>query len=100
MVMDVQALGSLSDARMPSAIRLCISAGAPLAPEISRQFYDRFELKIHSFYGSSECGGIAYDRTDERNLTPGFVGTPISSVEVTRFDRDRILVKIGRASCR
>jgi len=87
-----QALGSLSDARMPSAIRLCISAGAPLAPEISRQFYDRFELKIHSFYGSSECGGIAYDRTDERNLTPGFVGTPISSVEVTRFDRDRILV--------
>ncbi len=87
-----QALGSLSDARMPSAIRLCISAGAPLAPRISRQFYGRFEQKIHSFYGSSECGGIAYDRSDERNLAPGFVGTPMRGVEVTRFEQDRIAV--------
>jgi long-chain acyl-CoA synthetase len=87
-----QALCSLSDAEMPAAIRLCISAGAPLAPEISRQFYDRYELKIHSFYGSSECGGIAYDRSDELNPAPGFVGTPMSGVEVTRFDQDRIAV--------
>jgi long-chain acyl-CoA synthetase len=87
-----QALGSLSDARMPSAIRLCISAGAPLAPGISRQFYGRFQQKIHSFYGSSECGGIAYDRSDERNLAPGFVGTPMRGVEVTRFEQDRIAV--------
>ena len=50
------------DAGKPPGIRLCISAGAPLAPEISRQFHRRFGLKIHSFYGSSECGGIAYDR--------------------------------------
>ena len=37
-----QALGSLSDAAEPLALRLCISAGAPLAPEISREFHSRF----------------------------------------------------------
>jgi long-chain acyl-CoA synthetase len=88
-----QALSSLSDAEMPAAIHLCISAGAPLPPEISRKFHDRFGLKIHSFYGSSECGGIAYDRSDERDPAPGFVGTPMSGVAVISFDQDRIEVR-------
>ncbi len=88
-----QALSSLSDSEMPAAIRLCISAGAPLAQEISRQFYARFARKIHSFYGSSECGGIAYDRSDEPVSTAGFVGTPMNGVTVTSFDRDRIAIR-------
>ncbi len=88
-----QALSSLSDFEMPDAIHLCISAGAPLAPEVSRKFHDRFGLKIHSFYGSSECGGIAYDRSDERDPAPGFVGTPMNGVQVTSFDQDRIVVR-------
>ena len=87
-----QALSSLSNAEMPAAIRLCISAGAPLAPEISSKFYDRFGLKIHSFYGSSECGGIAYDRSDECNPALGFVGTPLNGVAITSFNQDRIAV--------
>jgi long-chain acyl-CoA synthetase len=88
-----QALSSLSDAEMPGTIHLCISAGAPLAPEISRTFHGRFGLKIHSFYGSSECGGIAYDRSNERDPAPGFVGTPMSGVSVTSFNQDRIAVR-------
>lgn len=38
-----------------------ISAGAPLSPGVSRRFRERFGQQIHSFYGCSECGGIAYD---------------------------------------
>ena len=87
-----QALGSLSDIRESVSIRLCISAGAPLAPEISRQFHSRFGLKIHSFYGSSECGGIAYDRSEDLEKPTGFVGTPVAGVEVTQLDDDRIAV--------
>jgi long-chain acyl-CoA synthetase len=87
-----QALGSLSDIRKSVSIRLCISAGAPLAPEISRQFHSRFGLKIHSFYGSSECGGIAYDSSEDLERPTGFVGTPMSGVEVTQLDDDRIAV--------
>jgi long-chain acyl-CoA synthetase len=88
-----QAIGSLSDIRTSVSIRLCISAGAPLAPEISRQFHSRFGLKIHSFYGSSECGGIAYDRSEELERPSGFVGAPMTGVEVTKVDDDRIAVR-------
>jgi long-chain acyl-CoA synthetase len=87
-----QALSSLSDIRRPDRIRLCISAGAPLAPEIARQFHRSFGLKIHSFYGSSECGGIAYDRSEDLELPTGFVGTPMNGVELARVDDDRIAV--------
>jgi long-chain acyl-CoA synthetase len=88
-----QALGSLSSAYEPVSLRLCISAGAPLAPEISRQFHHRFGLKIHSFYGSSECGGIAYDRDDEAERPSGFVGSPLTGVEVVKISANRIAVR-------
>jgi long-chain acyl-CoA synthetase len=87
-----QALSSLSDIRRPDGIRLCISAGAPLASEVARQFHRSFGLKIHSFYGSSECGGIAYDRSEDFDLPTGFVGTPMNGVELVKIDDDRIAV--------
>jgi long-chain acyl-CoA synthetase len=87
-----QALSSLSDIRRPDGIRLCISAGAPLASEVARQFHRSFGLKIHSFYGSSECGGIAYDRSEDPELPNGFVGTPMNGVELVKIDDDRIAV--------
>ncbi|MEY2560755.1 MAG: long-chain acyl-CoA synthetase [Verrucomicrobiota bacterium] len=62
-------------------LRLCISAGAPLPLEIARTFREKFQRSIHSFYGSSECGGICYDREAEL-LEPGFVGQPMQGVEL------------------
>jgi long-chain acyl-CoA synthetase len=88
-----QALGSLSGTAESIALRLCISAGAPLAPEISRQFHQRYGLKIHSFYGSSECGGIAYDRDDEPAKPYGFAGTPLAGVDVVEIDTNRIAIR-------
>jgi long-chain acyl-CoA synthetase len=87
-----QALSSLSDIRRPARIRLCISAGAPLASEVARQFHRSFGLKIHSFYGSSECGGIAYDRSEDPELPTGFVGTPMNGVQLVKIDDGRIAV--------
>jgi acyl-coenzyme A synthetase/AMP-(fatty) acid ligase len=46
---------------VPSQVRLAISAGAPLALNLEQAVFDRSGIKIHNFYGSSECGGIAYD---------------------------------------
>ncbi len=88
-----QALGSLTGVEKSGSIRLCISAGAPLAPEISRQFHSSFGLKIHSFYGSSECGGIAYDRSEDPERPSGFVGNPLDGVQVIKMDEDRIAVR-------
>jgi long-chain acyl-CoA synthetase len=88
-----QALSALTSIDKSASIRLCVSAGAPLAPEISRQFHSKFGVKIHSFYGSSECGGIAYDRSEDTERPSGFVGTPMDGVEVIKLDDDRIAVR-------
>ncbi len=87
-----QALASLPENASLGQIRLCISAGAPLPAEVSRHFFRRFALRIHSFYGSSECGGIAFDREGELDQPTGFAGTPMSGVQITRLTDDRISV--------
>jgi acyl-CoA synthetase (AMP-forming)/AMP-acid ligase II len=77
-----QKLGDLSNRPQLPALRLCISAGAPLTRQTAAAFSSHFSLKIHTFYGSSECGGIAYDASDARLYEDGFVGTPLHRVEV------------------
>ena len=85
-----QALSSLSDCDRLGGIRLCISAGAPLPAETVQQFYHRYGLRIHSFYGSSECGGIMFDREGRLDAPSGFVGTPLDGVQINRLPNDRI----------
>src|SRR5947208_6273497 len=57
-----QAFSEMENIPALPKLRLCISAGAPLALAVGRQFQDKFNRPIHSFYGASECGGICYDR--------------------------------------
>lgn len=71
------------EGEMPT-LRLCISAGAPLRMAVADAFRDRFGVKLHSFYGASECGGICYDRSNDSITTDGFVGTPMDNVIVER----------------
>ena len=87
-----QALAGLLETEDLGQVRLCISAGAPLAAEVARQFARRYGLAIHSFYGSSECGGIAYDRVGRQDQPTGFAGTPMEGVEVRLLEGDRIEV--------
>lgn len=63
------------------ALRLCISAGAPLPMAVAQRFRAQFRLSIHTFYGASECGGVCYDR-EGRNDIEGFVGSPMNNVEI------------------
>jgi len=64
------------------SLRTVISAGAPLAPETAWAFEARFDRKIHNFYGSSETGGIAYDRTGAAALAGRSVGRPLRGVRL------------------
>lgn len=73
---------------VPSKLRLCISAGAPLSARLSEIFRQKFKLAIHSFYGSSECGGICYAR--EPNSIGGFVGPAMCGVEIELLDSDHV----------
>ena len=69
-------------------LRLCISAGAPLPLPVAQKFRENFGVAIHSFYGSSECGGICYD--SEAALTePGFVGPAMNGVEIELLEPER-----------
>jgi acyl-CoA synthetase (AMP-forming)/AMP-acid ligase II len=76
-----QAFCEMESAPALPKLRLCISAGAPLPLEIARKFREKFQRSIHSFYGSSECGGICYDR-EARLLEPGFIGQPMRGVDL------------------
>src|SRR5262249_7230228 len=70
-----------ADGWPPRLLRL-ISAGAPLSSATLAAFPHRFGLKTHSFYGSSETGGIAFDGDDEVDGS-GTVGRPLPGVAVT-----------------
>jgi long-chain acyl-CoA synthetase len=65
------------------SLRLCISAGAPLASEVARRFFVRWGRKIHSLYGASECGGICYDPSESPDIPPGYVGPPLKGVKLS-----------------
>jgi long-chain acyl-CoA synthetase len=82
-----QAFSEMEDIPGLPKLRLCISAGAPLATAVAEQFREKFERPIHSFYGASECGGICYDR-DAQNEEDGFVGQPMEGVAIEMVDPD------------
>jgi acyl-CoA synthetase (AMP-forming)/AMP-acid ligase II len=77
-----QALCEMENVPALPKLRLCISAGAPLSGATAKGFLDKFARPIHSFYGSSECGGICYDR-DGEVFEDGFVGEPMKDVDLT-----------------
>ena len=63
-------------------MRLAISAGAPLPLALEQAVFDTHGLKIHNFYGSSECGGIAYDATAVPRTDDACVGRPMQNVDL------------------
>ncbi len=65
---------------IPESVRLAISAGAPLPLSLEQEIFTQRNLKIHNFYGSSECGGIAYDRSAVPRSDPGCAGAPMDGV--------------------
>ena len=73
-------------------LRVVISAGSLLTPQIARSFHERFWHKVHNFYGSSETGGIAYDRTGDAALVGSIVGTAIEGVAITVLPDDQFSV--------
>src|ERR1051325_8372799 len=67
---------------IPANVRLAISAGAPLPLSLEEAVLAEHGLKIHNFYGSTECGGIAYDATEQARPDESCVGTPVRNVQL------------------
>jgi long-chain acyl-CoA synthetase len=78
---------SWQDARaIPPNIRLAISAGAPLPLALEREIFESCGLKVHNFYGASECGGIAFDASDSPRADAALAGTPLRNVILSLND--------------
>jgi acyl-coenzyme A synthetase/AMP-(fatty) acid ligase len=85
-------LAALPPGRRLVPLRTAISAGAVLSPAVARAFFERYGIKIHNFYGSSETGGICYDRTGGASLSGRSVGKPLTGVSIS-LHKGRIKVK-------
>jgi acyl-coenzyme A synthetase/AMP-(fatty) acid ligase len=72
------------------SVRRVIAAGEPLRAEVAERLRRSIGLRAHVFYGSSESGGITYDR-EGGAAERGTVGTPVDGVTVTLRD-DRVVV--------
>jgi acyl-CoA synthetase (AMP-forming)/AMP-acid ligase II len=68
---------------IPPNVRLAISAGAPLPLSLEKEVFERTGLKLHNFYGSSECGGIAYDSTETPRSDPACIGQGMTNVDLS-----------------
>jgi long-chain acyl-CoA synthetase len=76
-----------------SNVRLAISAGAPLPLTLERAVFAEHGVKIHNFYGSTECGGIAYDATNEPRADDSCVGRPLKNVAVETGEAGALIVR-------
>lgn len=63
-----------------ASLRLVISAGAPLPEGMAAELFEKLGLRVHNFYGSSETGGICFDRDGQATLEGRSVGTPLNGV--------------------
>jgi acyl-CoA synthetase (AMP-forming)/AMP-acid ligase II len=73
-------------------IALAISAGAPLPLALEREIFQAWGLKIHNFYGASECGGIAYDASETPRPDDSLAGALLRNVAVSLNEADALLV--------
>jgi long-chain acyl-CoA synthetase len=81
---------------IPKNVRLAISAGAPLPANLEQEIFEANGLKIHNFLGASECGGIAYDASENPRTDAALAGSPLQNVGLSLND-DGCLVVHSRA---
>ncbi len=78
-------------ARLGGRMRVALSGGAALSPEISRVFIG-LGLQVLQGYGLTETSPVACANSPEDNL-PASVGCAIPGVEVRIGDKDALLIK-------
>lgn len=80
-------LANPPDGGWPPGVRKLVSAGARLQAATVAGFLEQFGVKIHSFYGATESGGISYDDSDDLSGSDT-VGRPLPGVTITLRHED------------
>lgn len=83
-----------SDCRAESfaSLRVVVTAGSRLDPQIARAVHGKYGMRPRNLYGSSETGSIAADTTGEETLSGRSLGRVLSGVEVSRSASGRLRV--------
>ncbi|QJE95439.1 AMP-binding protein [Luteolibacter luteus] len=79
-------------------IAMAISAGAPLSLELENTIFESCGLKLHNFYGASECGGISFDGSGVPRSSTTDLGTAFDGVAVSVHESGRFLVASSSAA--
>jgi long-chain acyl-CoA synthetase len=80
-----------------SALRLCLSAGAPLPRETFLAFRERFGATPRQLYGLTEAGSVTCDLAGDGEVDPATVGSPLGTVKVTVEDARGSAMPAGEA---
>jgi long-chain acyl-CoA synthetase len=78
-----------------SALRLCVSGGAPLSVEVAEAFEARYGLPIYEGYGPTECAPVLTVNPPLGKRKLGSVGPPIPQVELRVVDEHGTLLPVG-----
>jgi long-chain acyl-CoA synthetase len=65
-----------------SSVRLVLSSGSLLSPQVAARFGEKFGIDITAFYGSTETASIGLALPAERVARPGWVGRRFNGVTV------------------
>lgn len=74
-------------------VSLAVSAGAPLSLDLEHEVFATSGVKLHNFYGASECGGISMDLTDVPRTSADDLGTLLPGVAVNVGREGRLQVE-------
>lgn len=83
--------------RKPGALRMGVSGGAPVPPDLKRAYQDELGVFLVESYGQSELGGfvaLGYPRQQEGEHLEA-IGLPLPDKEVRIVDEDDNEVPIG-----
>lgn len=75
-----------------SRVRLAVSAGSPLTLDLEKRVRESFGLKLHNLYGTSECGAISYDASEEPRVSAEDLGTILPGIECRTGAQGRLAV--------
>jgi long-chain acyl-CoA synthetase len=78
---------------VPAQVRLAISAGAPLPLSLEQAVFAASGIKIHNFYGATECGGMAYDASPAPRTDAALAGAPLPGVRVSLNGEGCLMVR-------
>jgi len=78
-----------------SSLRVVLSSGSALSPELARAFMDEFGPVLYNLYGSTELAGATIATPKDLLEAPGTVGRPLPHARIAILDDDGRMLPRG-----